>query len=256
MNFHKETIGTCELYLGDCIEVMAHLQSVHHVITDPPYEDEAHTNARRMLGKMERSGGRKIGTLPIPFEKMSEELRRAVAAECNRLCDGWSLVFCQVEGIHKWMQVMQPAKYKRTCLWIKPDGAPQFTGDRPGMGYEPFIAHWHGSGRSRWNGGGKHGVFVCPKSDSGYGHGGLLNEHPTKKPLRLMKMLVGLFSDERQTILDPFMGSGSTGVACVQSGRRFIGIEANRQYFDAACRRITEAVSQPDLFIDQKAQVA
>lgn len=76
---------------------------------------------------------------------------------------------------------------------------------------------------------------------------------PRKSRLRLMKQLVDLFSHEGQTILDPFMGSGSTGVACLQTGRRFIGVELDSRYFDAACCRIEEAQRQPDMFIDLKA---
>lgn len=77
-----------------------------------------------------------------------------------------------------------------------------------------------------------------------------MNEHQTRKPLILMKDLVSLFSNRNQTILDPFMGSGTTGVAAVRLGRKFIGIEIEPKYFDIACRRIGEALKQPDLFIE------
>lgn len=73
--------------------------------------------------------------------------------------------------------------------------------------------------------------------------------HPTQKPLRLMKWCLG-FVSEAQTILDPFMGSGTTGVAAVQMGRDFIGIEREPKYFDIACKRIEQAQRQGDLFID------
>ncbi len=62
--------------------------------------------------------------------------------------------------------------------------------------------------------------------------------------------LVNWFSDEGETVLDPFMGSGTTGVACAKLGRRFIGIEIDESYFDIACRRIEEAYRQPDMFIE------
>lgn len=75
--------------------------------------------------------------------------------------------------------------------------------------------------------------------------------HPTQKPLKLMKWCIEQLPDTAQTILDPFMGSGTTGVACVKLGRKFIGIEREPKYFDIACRRIEEAYRQPDLFIDQ-----
>lgn len=72
--------------------------------------------------------------------------------------------------------------------------------------------------------------------------------HPTQKPLRLMEWCLS-FTDG-QAILDPFMGSGTTGVACVNLGRKFIGIELEDKYFDIACKRIEEAYEQPDLFLE------
>lgn len=73
--------------------------------------------------------------------------------------------------------------------------------------------------------------------------------HPTQKPIALMRWCIAKLAAP-QTILDPFMGSGSTGVAAVQMGRDFIGIEREPKYFDIACRRIEEAQRQGDLFID------
>lgn len=73
-------------------------------------------------------------------------------------------------------------------------------------------------------------------------------EHPTQKPVAVMQWCLAFFPGA-QTILDPFMGSGTTGVACVKLGRKFIGVEIDPQYFDIACRRIEEATKQPDLFI-------
>ena len=74
-------------------------------------------------------------------------------------------------------------------------------------------------------------------------------EHPTQKPIALMKWCLS-FLPETDTILDPFMGSGTTGVACVKLGRKFIGIEIDARYFDIACRRIDDAAKQPDMFIE------
>jgi DNA modification methylase len=73
-------------------------------------------------------------------------------------------------------------------------------------------------------------------------------DHPTQKPIALMQWCLGFLPDAR-TILDPFMGSGTTGVACVKLGRRFIGIEIDPGYFDIACRRIEAAYQQPDFFV-------
>lgn len=80
---------------------------------------------------------------------------------------------------------------------------------------------------------------------------GETGDHPTQKPLSLMKWCIEHLPPTARTILDPFMGSGTTGVAAAMLGRRFIGIEIDPKYFDIACRRIEAAMKQPDLFIEQ-----
>jgi DNA modification methylase len=77
-------------------------------------------------------------------------------------------------------------------------------------------------------------------------------QHPTQKPVAVMKWCLGFLPDA-ETILDPFMGSGTTGVACAKLGRKFIGIEIEPKYFDIAVRRIEAAYKQPDLFIEKPA---
>ncbi|MGM5087554.1 site-specific DNA-methyltransferase [Rhizobium leguminosarum bv. viciae] len=72
--------------------------------------------------------------------------------------------------------------------------------------------------------------------------------HPTQKPIQVMQWCLG-YLPHAKTILDPFMGSGTTGVACVRGGRRFIGIEIDEGYFDIACERIQQAYAQPDMFV-------
>jgi len=122
----------------------------------------------------------------------------------------------------------------RLGIWHKPNGAPQFTGDRPGVGWEA-IAILHREGRKHWNGGGHHAVWVCNVE-----HG----KHPTQKPLKLLADWVMKFTDEGETVLDPFMGSGTTGLACMKLGRKFIGIEKRPDYFALACRRIADTHNQ------------
>ena len=135
-------------------------------------------------------------------------------------------------------------KYKRACVWVKPDSTPQFNGQCPAMGAENFIVAWAGTGHSRWNAGGKRGVYTHLVNNPE--RTGL---HPTEKPRRLMAEIIGDFTNAGQTILDPFMGSGTTGVAAVQMGRDFIGIEKEERYFDIACQRIVDAQRQGDLFV-------
>lgn len=222
------------LYHGDCREILPSLgaKSVDLVLTDPPYEVEAHTLQRRGS----RGAGARIVVKPLGFAAMDEATRCAVSAQLGRVARRWVLTFCQVEAAPTW-RVAQEAGglvYKRTCLWIKPDGQPQLTGDRPGMGYETILA-MHSRGRSRWNGGGEHGVWTVSKR---CGNGA--NVHPTEKPLALMGRLVLLFSDQGDLVLDPFAGSGSTLVAARENGRRAIGIEREEKFCEIAASRLDQ----------------
>ena len=118
----------------------------------------------------------------------------------------------------------------RRCwlTWVKPDAAPTFASTE-------FA--W-----TNWDKPARH--FMQSISSVNAERIG----HPTQKPLRLMKWCLG-FLPNAQTILDPFMGSGTTGVAAVQMGRDFIGIEREAKYFDIACKRIEDAQRQKDMFI-------
>ena len=82
---------------------------------------------------------------------------------------------------------------------------------------------------------------------------GIVRLHPSQKPIALMKWCLSFFPNS-QIILDPFMGSGTTGAACAKLGKKFIGIELDPNYFDIACKRIEEAYKQPDMFVEQPKQ--
>lgn len=237
-----EVIGSATLYLGDCREILPTLPKVDAVITDPPYEAEAHAS-NRILGNGSR---REMRNRALDFDAMDAATRSFITANAAMLCHGWVLAFCQAEAVAVWREAMESAgmSWRRAMVWVKPDSSPQLSGDRPAQGYESIAASWAGAGRSQWNGGGKRGVFVYGKHDAGCGHGGRANEHPTQKPVALMSELVSLFSSPNTTVLDPFMGSGTTGVACHNTGRHFIGIERKSKYFDIACRRIDDAQRQ------------
>jgi DNA modification methylase len=76
--------------------------------------------------------------------------------------------------------------------------------------------------------------------------------HPTEKPIALMQWCINHLPADTQTILDPFMGSGTTLVACAKMGRKGIGIELDPDYFNIACKRVEDAYRQPDLFIEKE----
>jgi DNA modification methylase len=228
------------IFHGSCLDIMPRLSEVDSVITDPPFEAEAHTLQRRVQSEKDAaaSHGRKVRSEPLPFAAISEETRLQAGRLIAALSRRWVLTFCQIEAAPAWREAFERADmvYRRTCLWIKPDGMPQYSGDRPGMGYETFVA-MHQKGRSKWNGGGRHGVFTFNK-----GEGGGANEHPTTKPLKLMKDLVALFTDPGETILDPFMGSGTTLRAAKDLGRKAIGIEMEEKYCEIAAKRCCQEV--------------
>jgi site-specific DNA-methyltransferase (adenine-specific) len=186
----------------------------------------------------------------LSFPALDQETRAFVSRFAAENCDGWSLFFCQAEAIAIWRDTLEAAgaKYKRSMVWIKPDGMPQYNGQMPGMGYESIAAAWCGTGHSRWNGGGRHGIFTHCKNSGGK------HEHETQKPIPLMRELVGLFTNPGDLVCDPFMGSGTTGIGCIKLGRRFVGCEINRHYFDIACRRIEQAYAQPDMFVQPPAR--
>jgi DNA modification methylase len=240
----KIEIGDCVLYLGDCLEILPQIENVDHMFFDPPYEKKAQDSMNRWSTLNLKKNGSKMKALN--FDCIDETTRQKMCDYGVKLVNKWFLVFCTIQGVAKWTDVINNShiKYKRTCVWIKPDSTPQLTADRPAQGFENFIVSWAGKGRSKWNGGGKRGVYTH-LTNSRDRHG----VHPTEKPWRLMVELINDFTLQNETILDPFMGSGTTGVACVKTGRKFIGIEQNPEYFEIACERIKEAYKQPDFFV-------
>lgn len=234
-----ETIGDCTLYNGDCLEVMAGLEPVSHVISDPPYEESTHKN----IGGIKRNDGGKV-TEKLDFVSV-EAIRPQVIKAIEPICDGWALLFCTTEGVARWADEINISalKYKRACAWIKPDSMPQMNGQGPANAIECFVAAWGGSGHARWNAGGKRGVYTHLTNQKDRD-----GRHPTEKPIPLMMELLKDFTNPGETILDPFMGSGTTGVACARMGRKFIGVELDPKYFDVACERIRKAYDQADMF--------
>ncbi len=223
------------LFHGDALDLLPHVGAVDHVITDPPYEAEAHTLQRRAS----RDAGAVLAVEPLDFAPIDAATRTAVAIEIARVARRWALVFCQVEAAMLWRVALEAggAVYKRTCVWVKPDAMPQLTGDRPAMGYESIVAA-HRRGRSKWNGGGRSSVFIANKNR------GSAPLQPTQKPAKLFRELVTLFTDPGDLILDPFAGSGTTGLAARLEGRRALLIEREERYCAVAARRLERMPSE------------
>jgi len=152
-----------ELWLGDCREILPSLGKVDAVVTDPPFEEEAHTLGRRLLGRSLGNGERELVTdAALSFPPIDEKMRRLVARETVRLSNGWALVFCQVEAVAAWRDALRGGggNFKRAMVWIKPDAMPQYNGQGPAQGYESIVAAWCGEGHSHWNGGGRVSLFL------------------------------------------------------------------------------------------------
>jgi site-specific DNA-methyltransferase (adenine-specific) len=227
-------IGNAELWLGDCREILPMLPKVDAVVTDPPYGDSA-THAKHLSSVILANGepaGQALG-----FDGISEAECVDYVAQWVSCAARWVVFTCE----WKYASALDKAGLLvRLGIWRKPDGAPQFTGDRPGTGWEA-VAICHRQGKKRWNGGGKHAFWNFPKSQNDSGH-------PTGKPLGLFSSFVSDFTESGEIVADPFMGSGTTGVACMNLGRKFIGIEREPKYFDIAVERITQAQKQQRLF--------
>lgn len=223
------------LFLGDCIAGMASLsdKSVDEVICDPPYDATTHEGARSL------SDG--VSEIPIDFAPVGDFLHLNSALRISRR---WTIAFCALEQLGAYKEAAGDA-WVRSGVWVRTNGTPQISGDRPAQGAEGvFIGH--GPGRKRWNGGGSRAAWTGPRETDA--------EHPTQKPLWLMERLILDFTDHGDLVCDPFMGSGTTGVAALRHGRRFIGFERDPRYFAIAERRISQTREQIGLSFERPAK--
>lgn len=229
------------LMTGDCVVEMAKLLGENNegagwvdvTITDPPYEASGAAKQRRSGSDWSKSDN--VTKKDIGFAPMTQALRMKAAYLIAKLTRRWVLTFCESEAVADWRAAYELAglEYIRTGVWYKPDAMPQYSGDRPAQGSESILI-MHPPGRKKWNGGGSHAHWTYPKNEGK----GLYKRHPTQKPLRLMRKLVQLFSNPGELVLDPFMGAGSTGMAAVELGRKFYGIEIDNDWMRGASDRI------------------
>lgn len=228
----------CTIYHGDCRDVLPHLGSVNHVITDPPYSEETHGKTWRSK-KMAESGYRRVSAAHdgLGFDAISDAEIAAFLGWCAAHCDRWTIAFSDIEGVFRWMTSIRASglDYVRACVWDKVDGTPQLTGDRPAVGAEAIVMA-HRAARKRWNGGGKRGVYRHATNGGVRGP----KPHPSTKPEALLRELVSDFTDPGDLVLDPFMGSGTTLVAAKRLGRRAIGIEREERYCEMAAQRLSQ----------------
>ena len=125
-----ERIGAATLYLGDCLEVMNGLETVDHILSDPPYEDELHS----VIGRIRRNDGVAMVS-DLGFEGINAT-RSEVAQKCVQLSSGWLILFTLAEGVRAWRDDIQAAggKYDTCLAWVKPDSTPRMNGQGAARG--------------------------------------------------------------------------------------------------------------------------
>lgn len=223
MTYREEIIGPCRLILGDCRVILLQLGRVDAVVTDPPYG----------IAFCKGSGGKGMSRI------------RNAAPIFGDDADFDPGPWLSYPHVILWGANHFAARlpHGRWLAWDKLAGVPEFDSFS-----DVEFAWCKGRGKDRifnhlWKGVIKESEKTAGKAQERW--------HPTQKPVALMRWCIEQLPETCDVILDPYMGSGSTGVACVKLGRRFIGIEIESKYFEIAIRRIESAVRQPDLFIKQ-----
>jgi len=218
----KEVIGNATLYLGDCAEILLGIDRVDAVVTDPPYGiGETGNNSRQ------KSGVSRLGTKtrvvhyePLAWDdKPIDPLLLAMVVSAGRRAIVFGGNYYALPPSRCWL------------VWDKETSGDFADCELAWTNLDKAVRRI----RYLWN-----GMIRANGEPRG--------DHPTQKPVGVMKWAIDQLPDTDLTILDPFMGSGTTGVAAVQMQRRFIGIEQKQSYFDIACRRIEDAQRQGNLF--------
>lgn len=211
-------IGDATLYLGDCMDILPTLPKVDAVITDPPYGINENTKkkmSRGCIAKPTDYGSFDWDKSPVPQTLIDQ----VIAAGTNIVLFGGN--YYSVPPASCWL------------IWDKINGKSDFADCEMAWTNLPKAVRMH---RQMWNGMIREGE-----------ERGVQRVHPTQKPVALMKWCIEQCGTGK-SVLDPFMGSGTTGVAAIQLGRKFIGIEREPKYFDIACERIDAAHAQGKLF--------
>ena len=213
------------IYHGDARDILPTLEPVDLVLTDPPYAEQTHTGARS-------SKGGYISTM-IDFPSVDAAFLRSMFADCKS--KAWIVSFLDYNHAVD-MERQPPEGYRgvRIGIWDKLNYTPQFTGDRPAQGWEAISILHKAGAKMQWNGNGRKSVWTMARADR--------VEHPTEKPLKLVRELARLFSNADALILDPFMGSGTTLRAAKDLGRKAIGIEIEEKYCEIAAKRMSQSV--------------
>lgn len=245
MSIEWVTIGNHKLACGDCLEILPTLApgSVDAVVTDPPYEIRGkfgESSSYYGLRRMEFHFDEPMVTdrVVIPALSAAFELARSFH------------VFCDPEQYAGIAAVARSLGFKPK-MWAKQKlcAPPPMPGNWWPSGFELAIYGYRPGAYFGDDSGTRKNIMVFDSYRNGIRAYEKV-DHPTQKWLPMVIYLVKTLGDESSTILDPFMGSGTTGVACERLGRKFIGIEKEPRYFDISCRRIEEACNSQPLFAE------
>ena len=229
-----ERIGDATLYLGDCRDVLPTLGRVDAVVTDPPYGVLVPGDFK---DRVRDDRGGKHGLAIKQYDGYSDTYENFVSLILPRLNSALDL--CARAAVFTGPHIVEQRKPAAVgCIYCSAASG------RHEWGFKNCLPILLYGAAPDLHLGAKIPTAIASNETAER------SDHPCPKPLSWMKWLVTLTSRQNETILDPFMGSGTTGVACAKLGRRFIGVEIEPRYFDIACRRIEEAYRQPRLFAD------
>lgn len=214
---------------ADCFQLTPFLtrnMMFDHVITDPPYSANTHAHAKT------NSKSNPFGQKLVQFEAITVEKLREFFGSLSPHVQRWLVATMEWRHVAA-LEAEPPAgwRFMRFGVWMKSNGMPQISADRPAQGWEALAYLHAGPGVTRWNGGGKSGNYYGPIEPGA---------HPTNKPLPLLLQCVERFTDEGELIFDPFIGGGTTLVAAKKYGRRAIGIELDAEHVATASARLRE----------------
>ncbi len=256
--------GDVALYLADARDILPSLQPVDMIFTDPPYGHNSNDgdlihNWERALGVSKYTSIESQTARPIAndgFDETDKLIKWFFAIAPKLLASGGCCCCCCGGGgpdpqFARWsLEMDKYLQFKQMVVW---DKGPMGMGWHYRRSYETVLVGEKPGAACQWfDKSGKIENIIRP------GYLGIRkiipqsDDHPTPKPPELAKHFIKLHTERGQTVLDPFMGCGSTGVAAVKEGRGFVGVELDKQWFDVACKRINIALHEPSLFKEER----
>jgi DNA modification methylase len=216
---NKTIIRDCTIFHGDCLDALPLLEPVHLLVSDPPYGCNYKTNHRKISATPERLANDDKPNLAFVQPMVNAVQPNSAIYLCTRFD-----VYAQ------WEQALKDAgtTVKTPIVWDKGNWT---AGDLQGdYGNRVELILYAHRGRSKLRMGRPSNLWAIPREPSG--------SHPTPKPVELFRRCILNSSDPGDIVLDPFLGSGTAAIACILTGRHFVGCEIDKRFFDLSCERI------------------